>query len=102
MYERRFGSISFLIVSLFLFQPRAREEEVAAGEGSKGGKAIDGVCESAPDGDQQQCDNCQHVTGKGKQQLSLKRGGWAELSMTAVTVTELLSLSLVGTKPYLE
>jgi len=72
-------------------QPRAREEEVSAGEGSEGREAVDGVCESAPDGDEQQCDNCQHVTG-GKQ-LSLKAGGWAELSMT-VTVT----VTLVGTK----
>merc|ERR1711974_167841 len=71
--------------------PRAREEEVSAGKGSESREAVDGVCESAPDGDQQQCDNCQHVTGKGKQQLSLETGGWAELSMTAVTVTELLS-----------
>ena len=79
--------IPLSLLHFSLFQPRAREEEVSAGKGSEGREAVDGVCESAPDGDQQQCDNCQHVTGG--RQLSLKTGVWAKLSMT-VTVTELL------------
>ena len=72
--------IPLFIISFSLFQPRAREEEVSAGEGSEGREAVDGVCESAPDGDQQQCDNCQHVTGGNT---------GVELSMI-VTVTELI------------
>ena len=65
------------------FQPRAWQEEVAAGEGRQGCEAVNGVCEPAPDGDEQQCDNRQHVKGAW---------AWAKLSMT-VTVKP-----LVGTK----
>ena len=54
---------SHSVFHLFPFQPRAWEEEVAGCEGSEGCEAVDGVCESAPDGDEQQCDNCQHVNG---------------------------------------